>query len=244
MIFRGVSILILFYAVTVFCFSQTQEIDSLKSILDTSEEDSTKVNTLIELSKKFYRAAQEEDLSYATEALDLAKKIKFKTGLAYAYKSIGLAYYFRSKFLEAAKNWELSLVIFREINDKNGISNMLNNLGAVYFNEGEDVKALDYYLESLKVAEEINDTLRIATALINIGAIYSGKEASHDLAIKYYKRSIILSEILGDYDAIGASYVNMGGIYLSEENDSLALVYFEESLNAYRKSSTEMSLMH
>ena len=219
-------------------FSQNQEIDSIKFLLDKAKDDSTKVNTLIELSKNFYRSPQEEDLAYAIEARDLAEKINFKTGLAYAYKSIGLAHYFRSKFLEAAKNWELSLVIFREINDNNGISNMLNNLGAVYFNEGEDAKALDYYLESLKAAEEINDTLRIATALINIGAIYSGKEASHDLAIKYYQRSITLSEILGDYDAIGASYVNMGGIYLSNEHDSLALVYFEESLNAYRKSST------
>jgi class 3 adenylate cyclase/tetratricopeptide (TPR) repeat protein len=209
----------------------------LRKVLVSTKKDTTRVNLLIELSSNFYRNSPEEALNYSNQARDLAEKIDFKVGLGYAYKSIGMAYYFQSKPLEAVLAWEKSLVTFQEINYIKGISNMLNNLGAVYFNEGNDAKALNYYLESLKVAEEINDTLRIATAYVNIGAVYSRKDASVDLALKYYQQSITLSELLGDYDAIGTSAANLGELYLRQNADTSALYYFDMALQAYKKST-------
>ncbi|MEZ5195702.1 MAG: adenylate/guanylate cyclase domain-containing protein [Bacteroidales bacterium] len=220
------------------CRSQDAEVDSLKIIIQSASDDSTKVNMLIDLAGKYYLTDSAAAIKYSTQARDLALKIEFKTGLAYAYKSIGLSYYFKSVPLEAVLNWEKSLATFEEINDLKGQSNMLNNLGAVYFNQGDDAKALDYYLRSLRVAEAIKDSLRITTALVNIGAVYSGKESSHDLATKYYLRSIELSEILGNHDAIGASSVNLAEIFLSDKNDTEALLYFEKALAAYKQSTT------
>ncbi len=220
------------------CFSQSQEIDSLQRVLASGINDTTRVNTLIALSIKYYIPPYEDAIRFATEAKDLAEVIGFKPGLGYAYKSIGLAYYLQSKPLEALLNWEKSLDAFEEVNYQRGVSNMLNNIGAIYFNEGNMTKALDYWLKSLRIAEAINDTLRIATAYVNLGAVYSGKEASQDMALNYYQKSIALSEILEDYDAIGASSVNIGEIYLAQENDTAALFYFQKALNAYRQTPT------
>jgi class 3 adenylate cyclase/tetratricopeptide (TPR) repeat protein len=219
-------------------YSQNDEIDSLKSLVANAKEDSTKVKTLLTLAGKYHISDSSAAIQYASQARDLAEKIGFKTGLAYAYKTIGLTYYFNTVPFKAVLNWELSLETFMEINDLQGQSNMLNNLGATYFNQGDDAKALDYWVRSLRVAEEIKDTLRIATALVNIGAVYSGKESSHDMAAKYYKQSIAMSESLGDHDAIGTSSVNLGEIYLADNNDSSALFYFEKALDAYKESTT------
>jgi adenylate cyclase len=212
--------------------------DSLLTVIEESEEDSLKVNTLISLASVYYRSNPENAINYATQAVRLAQSISYLSGLAYAYKSVGMGYYFQGNYIEATINWQQSLKTFESINDLQGVCNMQNNLGAVYYNEGDNNKAIEYYVESLRISEQIGDSLRTATALVNIGAVYYSKKATHDMALEYYARALPLSEALGDFDAIGTSAVNMGQIYLDKKDDSLALYYFHMAYEAYRKSET------
>ncbi len=212
--------------------------DSLLKVLERSEADTARVKTLLRLSATYYRSSPDEAVKYAEQARLLAEEINDTEDLAYAYKSIGMGYYFQGNYIEALLNWQLSLRNFEAINDRLGVSNMLNNLGAVYYNEGDNNKAIEYYLESLRVSEEIGDSLRSVTALVNIGAVYYSKKATHDMALKYYAQALPISEALGDYDAIGTTAVNMGQIYLDKEDDTSALHYFQKAYDAYSKSET------
>lgn len=233
-------LLVLIFACSLFPASgQNAVVDSLKAVLNSPQADSSRVYTLIELSSQYYRSDPAEAKRLGTEAKELAEKIGFDEGLAFAYKSIGMGYYFENNWIDALVNWRLALESFEAAGDMNGVSNMLNNLGAVHFNGGDDEPALNYYLESLKVAEKTGDSLRIVTALVNIGSVYLNKVTHHDLAFDYYKRALPLSIKLGDLDAIGTCAVNMGEIFLNEANlpDS-ALYYFELALDAYQKSAT------
>jgi class 3 adenylate cyclase len=216
--------------------AQTKQADSLKLLIRNANDDSLKVNTLIDISGSLLRVDTKEALRYAKEALALAEKLDFVRGQAYALKSIGMSYYFQGNYIETLLFWQQSLSAFQTIGDKLGIANMLNNLGAVNFNEGDDEKAIQYYLESLRVSEEIGDKLRIATALVNIGAVYYNKKGTHYMALEYYLKALPLSEELGDNDAIGTSAVNMGEIYLARGDDKSALIYFEKALEAYKAS--------
>jgi class 3 adenylate cyclase len=216
--------------------AQTKQADSLKLLIRNANDDSLKVNTLIDISGSLLRVDTKEALRYANEALALAEKLDFVRGQAYALKSIGMSYYFQGNYIETLLFWQQSLSAFQTIGDKLGIANMLNNLGAVNFNEGDDEKAIQYYLESLRVSEEIGDKLRIATALVNIGAVYYNKKGTHYMALEYYLKALPLSEELGDNDAIGTSAVNMGEIYLARGDDKSALIYFEKALEAYKAS--------
>jgi len=214
------------------------EADSLLAVLEKSEEDSLKVQTLLSLASIYYRTEPDNAIEYGTQAKSLSEAIGYQTGLAYAFKSIGMGYYFKSNYVEALLNWQRSLEVFEMINNQDGISNMLNNLGAVYYNEGDNNKAIEYYLESLRISEESGDTLRRVTALVNIGSVYYSKKGTHDLALKYYKQVLPMTEALGDYDAIGTTAVNMGQIYLEREYDDSAIYYFEKALNAYNLTET------
>ncbi|MEE4256156.1 MAG: tetratricopeptide repeat protein, partial [Bacteroidales bacterium] len=216
--------------------TMASQADSLLAVLKSSKEDSLKVQTYLSLAALYYRSDPEQAITYADQARSLAERIKYPRGLAYAYKSRGMGYYFQGDYREALNDWELSLNKFREINYLLGVSNMLNNLGAVYYNYGDNNTGIKYYLESLKVSEEIGDSLRIATALVNIGAVYYSKESTHDLALEYYSKALPMSEALGDYDAIGTSAVNMGQIYLDKKDADRAHFYFTKALNAYQKS--------
>lgn len=216
----------------------SSQADSLFRVLEQSKEDTLKVQTLLSIAALYYRSDPQQAISYADQAMSLAEKVQYPQGLAYAYKSRGMVYYFQGKYREALYDWEYSLNIFREIDYFLGISNMLNNIGAVYYSEGVNNSAIEYYLESLRIAEEMGDTLRRVTALVNIGAVYYSKPATHDLALEYYSRALPLSDALGDFDAIGTSAVNMGQIYLDREDDVSAHFYFKKSLDAYKKSET------
>jgi adenylate cyclase len=218
--------------------AQNEQVDSLKALLADAKEDTLKVNTLLAISSKFLRIDPELAISYSTEAKELAEKLGYKSGLAYALKSLGMGYYFKGEYIDVLVYWQQSLNTFESIGDKLGVANMLSNLGAVHFNQGDDTKAIEYYLQSLKVSEEIGVKLRIATALVNIGAVYFNKKATHDMALQYYSRALPLSIELGDDEAIGTVAVNMGEIFLERNQIDSALFYFNTSLDAYKKSES------
>lgn len=218
--------------------SQIEQIDSLKRVIESTKVDSVKVKTLISLSSYYYRSSPSEAIRYGELAENLAGKINFLSGQAYAYKSIGMGHYFQGNYTDALLSWQQSLAVFTSMGDEQGEANILNNLGAVYFNQGDDNSAIEYYLLSLKLAEKNEDKLRIATALVNIGGVYFNKPSTHDMALSYYLQSLPLSEELGDQDAIGTSTVNMGEIYLAREQADSALYYFERAMVAYQQSKS------
>ena len=227
--------LVLFLVIISCCFATEVPVPLVAGPADYKD-DTTRVNNLILASENHFNSDPLKAIRYAKQADELATKINYRKGSAYALKNIGSAYYIQGSYDEAINYWQKSLKTFQSINDELGEANLLSNLGAVYFNLGKDVKALDYHLKSLKVSEKIANKLRIATSLINIGAVYYRKEATHNKALSYYLRALPLSEEIGNKDAIGTASVNLGEIYLGDGKDSLALHYFRKSLEAYKGS--------
>ncbi|HET7115355.1 MAG TPA: adenylate/guanylate cyclase domain-containing protein [Hanamia sp.] len=218
------------------CFAQNSQIDSIKKVLSGAKEDSSKVNSLLSLSREFFSISPQEAINYAIEAKELAEKIDYKKGIAYSYKNIGIVYYMQANYVESLGNYDKSLAMFDSLNDKVGVANILSNEASVYYNQADDEKALELNLKSLSIAEQIGDTLRILTALQNIGAVYFNKPSTINQSLKYYLRALPMSESLNNKDAIGTITVNVGEIYLKKGNDDSALIYFQKSLKAYEGS--------
>ncbi len=229
-----------FFSIFIWVFSSAQNIktDSLKALIEIAVDDTNKVNSIIDLSQIICRSDPNQSIEFAIKAMELAEKLNYQKGVAYALKYIGMGYYFQGDYIQTINFWQQSLNIFELMGDKQGESNMLNNLGAINNNEGDDSRALELYLNSLKVSEEIGDTLRIVTAMINIGLVYLKKPNTHNKALEYYLKALPLSEKINDLDAIGTAAVNLGEIYYENEDYTIALSYFEKSLNAYKNSSS------
>ena len=200
------------------------------------DQDTVKVNNLIEKGKSFFNSDPKKAISLSMQARDMALKIKFVRGSAYALKNIGIAYFILGDYTQTLDYWQQSLSTFRSINDELGEANLLSNIGGVYFTMGDEVNGLEFNLKSLRVAEKINNKLRISTALINIGAVYFNKPATHDKALNYYLRALPITEEIQDKSTIGTVNANIGEIYFEKGNDSLALYHFEKSLIAYKGS--------
>jgi class 3 adenylate cyclase/Tfp pilus assembly protein PilF len=235
----AISNLFLFSLILCNCFpsfSQQQQIDSLLSIANKSKSDSNKVNVLNTISRSYFSTEPNKSIEFGIKARDLATKINFQKGIAFANKNIGIAYYMQSKNIEAIQTWNKAMEIFKNIGDKTGQANILSNIGALYFNQAEDTKAIENYLQSLKIAEELNDSLRIATVLSNIGSVYLNKKATYDKALDYFNRALPICESLKDNNELGTVFVNIGETYYKKGEAKKALEYFKKSLEVYHES--------
>ncbi len=217
-------------------FGQDERLDSIKYIIETTKNDTLKVNALISLSSSHLNIDIQEAIEYGNQAQNLAKKISFPKGEAYAYKAIALGHFYQANYPEAVIQFQFSLAIFDSIQFKAGIANILSNLGASYFNAGEDTKAIDFYLRSLQISEEINDKLRIGTALNNIGGVYNNKPATEDKALEYFLKALPIFKEIDYPDGVATVSMNVGEIYMKEKLFNSAIEYFETSLNIYEES--------
>ena len=81
--------LVMFYVlIAFFCqpfFGQNQKVDSLKALINSDIKDSTTVNRLLEISALLNKNEPDLSQEYANDAIELAKEINFKKGLAYGY---------------------------------------------------------------------------------------------------------------------------------------------------------------
>ena len=225
------------------CLSAQTKMDSLQALIRSADDDSNKVNLMLELSGLYFSTAPAKAISVAKKAESQARQINYLKGAAYALKNVGIAYYYQGNYVEALSSWNSSLAVFDSINDKVGVANILSNIGAIYYDEGEYNKALDNYLESLKFSEEAGDTLRIVTALINIGAVYTDKDNTHDKALSYLSRALELSEIIDEQNAIAVSSINIGEIFTVRNELEEALKYLQKALIAAESADGKIYTM-
>jgi class 3 adenylate cyclase/TPR repeat protein len=223
-------------------FSQTEKLDSLKTIIVQNNKDSTVVNALLEISTILSRTEPAESREYALKAIDLAEEINFKKGEAFGYKNLGLLLYFKGELnKDLVDYWKTSLNLFTEINFKNGISNIQSNLGSVYQTKGDDPTALNYFLKSVRIAEEINDSLRIATAYLNIGSVYANEAITHEQALEAFEKSKIIFDNINYREGAGYAGINIAELYLKKNDPPAALVALKESMTHFDKTDSNIA---
>lgn len=220
----------------VFLCAQNPQIDSLRALLETVKEDTTRVNMLNSMAAQVYRTSPDEAIKYSTDAKTIAQQIGFQKGLAAAHKNMGLGYYMLGEYLEAFKQWELSLEIYEYLEDDKSIANIIGNQGSIYYTTGKNVEAIESYLRALKIAEKLGDSTRIGTLLLNIGLVYSEQPGSLDTARSYYLRALDIGELIGYQDLVGVGTVNLGELFFMQNSYDSALFYFERSLSLFQSS--------
>ena len=218
-------------------YSQKLDLDQMIKNVNDLKDDTLKVNILIEICDSLYVTKPEATVAYATSALEIAQKLNFGKGEAFALKYIGMGHYTQAEYAVAINYFQRALEIFERLGYKKGISNMLNSIGVIYNNEGEDAKALDNYIRSLRISEEMNDSVRIMTALINIGLIYSKKETTSNKAEDYYLQALGIGEKIGYKSATGTVTINLGEILYNKGDFGGALNYFKKALKIYRETN-------
>jgi signal transduction histidine kinase len=205
-------------------------VDSLKiDLLKLKNDDSTKVKLINNISFALYSINPNEGILFGNQALQLAQKIKWKTGEARANSCIGTNYYSQSNNQKVLEYYTKALKIYKEINDKSGTAKVLGNIGNVYRRQSNAALALDYYMNALQLYELINDKSGIAAIHGNIGIVY---QVQHDFtkALAYYFKCLKVNQELGDKYDIAVSNGNIAMIYKEMKFYDKALIYGNNAL--------------
>jgi tetratricopeptide (TPR) repeat protein len=214
-----------------------QNTDSLKLVLRSLKEDTTKLKVLNLLVENI--ADDRVWPLYNTEAYKLSEKLmqdeneivrkKGKKGFADATQNLGFTCELKGKILDALGNYERGLKLQEELGDKGGIANALNSIGNIYSQQGNITKALGCYNRSLNLFEEIGDKQGTAFSLNSLGLLYTA-QGEETRALLNGSKSIKLFEEIGDKNGLAQSLNNIGIVYNKKGDTQKALEYYNKSL--------------
>lgn len=204
-------------------------IDSLKTELPRSKEDTGKVLLLLDIS--FYSANINPDtgLRYGTQALQLAEKLQFGRGIAEANRYIGINYNGRSLFPRALEHYLQAMKKYEELHDENGVAKTQVSMGLVYMSKSDSANAIFYLQQALAKLKNQGKKNMVAKVLNNIGSVYLD---ALDLpkALTWYNEALRQNEALGDISATESTTSNLGGVYYEMKRPDDALTYYFRAL--------------
>lgn len=206
---------------TVFCllicgFTIAQRTDSLRKVISSNADDTSRIKALIYLSEAVRRENISEAQAYSRRALHWADSIGAPKFKANAQLGLATSYSWAGDFDSAIYFFEQALPYFQKVNNTYNIGSCKNGMANAYSQMGQYSKALPCYFESLSLATKNNDKHRQAVVLGNIANTYANMD-NGKTAMNYYKQAIALREEQKDYRGEIANYNNLSGLYLDME---------------------------
>jgi serine phosphatase RsbU (regulator of sigma subunit) len=225
-------------------FAQNTEVDSLLIVLNTTKNNTNKVNVLLKLAEinglKYGKI--ENAIRYNTQALELSKQLQSDTLLYKSYTSIGIIYSVKGDYIKAIDNFNFAFHKAKLINSLAAEASCLSNIGTVYRNMGSLSKAFDYQLKSIKIKEKIGAKLELSKSYNNLSVILNQQE-NYKEALMYAFKAIKLKKELNLKEDLAASYNNLGQLYidLNDYHKALSFSRKAEKLNSYYKNNLSLA---
>lgn len=214
--------------------SRGQDIQTLKSRLDTTKTDSSRVKTLARLGFQYAFIQLDSSRQYSQAALELAQKIGFRKGEADALNNMAISYDVAGQYEKALELYLEAKTLYQEINNLHGLANIYNNCGMVYESLGDTEKAIEYHSKSLALEEDMGDTLGVAYSQIHIANIHVSLK-KYDDAMNYYTISKKSLERLGDSDGLAFVYLGVGELFLESDQPNEAIKQSEMAFQIFKE---------
>ncbi len=222
-----------FWFSAVIIGAQNQKIDSLLLVLSKTRNDIGKVKLLNAVADTYKSSNPKLMLQYATDALNLSKKINFTTAEGNALLNLGNANIILGEYAKALRYFSDAQYLFEtrtekdKLENKQGHAKALGSIGVVFSEQSNYGKALQYYLKSIKIYEQIKDDEKCAKLYNNIGVVYQS-QSSYFKALEYFIKAQKIQEKRKDTN-LGITYTNIGNSYLYLNDLAKANQYYTKA---------------
>ncbi|GFZ91554.1 hypothetical protein GCM10011531_24020 [Aquaticitalea lipolytica] len=214
----------------LFCFSQTNEIDSLSLQLAYQKQDVSKVETSMHLIRALYKANDyKKALMYIDETERLSKSLNYTKGNAEANYYKALIYASKNDYFNAIDNYNKSKRLYKQINDTLGIAKINNNIGIIEIKRGNYVSGLENSLSAIKVFENRHLREDLSSAYNNLAEAYFNTHQI-DKALEFNVKALNVREQLRDSLGIKSSTKNIAMLYSMRKEHRKAIEYYENVL--------------
>jgi serine phosphatase RsbU (regulator of sigma subunit) len=209
-------------------FKYPRSSDSLRSLIETTTDDTIKIRALTYLGLN-YNNSKEESLPLYIKASRIAKEKKDSGFMAYSYGNIATVYYYSTQYDSALYFMEKVLDLRRKLSNQEAYISALNNLGILYRKSNNLPGALACFQERLSFERKEGNSLGIAEAYNNMANLYD-QYGDREKALDLGRKSLAIRLKLKDSAGIASSYNNMATTFSNMKEHDSAVYYYEKSL--------------
>lgn len=233
-------LLIVFFKIQYSC-AQNQVSTRTDSLLNTlqhhSREDTSKVNLLNAISREYYitNCENPSSLTYAQNALDLAKKLEYKKGQAIALRYAGNYYSCKRDSAKTVDYYEKSMAIFAQINDHEGLVTNLYNLGNLYTDFLNYTQSAIYFQDALTLSEKTGVINSLCNIHLGYGYLFY-RTLNFPRALEHYQKALEIAERRNNNQERVNTLGRMGEVYFHLQEFEKTLEYIEKIIKIYTQS--------
>lgn len=214
--------------------SQNNQRDSLWEIHVKTQDDSLKIETLVEIGQNFLYSNPDSTLFYYEEAIRLAKKLRKERILRNFDIEMGIAYRYKRDYKKALEYYLRGLDVAIKESDTVSIASCYNNMGNLYMEQGEYNKSLENFLKSADFHKNGPKTTFLARTYYNIGMVHE-KLNNSERSIEFTKMAMDIAVALKDDFLIGMCKNQLGISSKDAGRYDEALAYYNDALQYFIK---------
>ena len=184
------SILIILLLSTALTIGNTTDVDSLKSLLNSTNDQLTIALINLELAKIYEQIDLNISKQYANEAVKYTGNDSLS---AESYNQLGRNYFFRSQIDSALNFFIKARELFSKLDDQKRMAIIDISLGAIYLRQADYNKTIRTLTRSASYFENINDSVNAAKCYSNIASAMAELE-NYPKAIEFSEKALEIFE--------------------------------------------------
>lgn len=213
--------------------AQKSTVDSLIALLEKTNDDTIRINLMLDISSDYQGKNNDNAIKYAKEAYLLAKSINNSESIVQSLIYIGNSFYYKGDYEQTITYYLQALTEYEKSGHTNGMANIMNNIGVIYYTWGQYNKALNYYQKSMSAFEITKDRFGISKVTNNIGNLFF-ENKNFDSALVNYSKSLRIKQELKDFTGEALLLNNIGNVYAEKGDYKVARQYYLSSLKIYQ----------
>jgi len=216
---------------TIVCGAQQENDSLLAKVKSYKKQDSIRVEILIDACVGGVFKADTQNLSYANEALHLAKKLNYSLGIVRGLNCIGNYYFQRDIYDKAIDFYTQAMKLSEQRKDDNNIIISKSNIANVFTHTQKQSKAIILFKECDHILTKRGDSLiqNRAAILTNLATAYSSIK-QHDSAIYVYDKVFYICNKIKSEFGRAITLCNLANEYFLTKQFQKALSNAEEAL--------------
>lgn len=218
-------------------------IDSIKHIIATSEDDTIKIDALMDLGDQYKNTLPDTAMIYYKKAFELSDRIGLLDCKASCLRLIGIVYEYKGLYDKALTEYFNALSVFEEIEDTEGIGNCYNDIAIIHLSQGSYERCIEYLSKSYKIKEELGDKEGIANYYTNLASVKVA-QGLYESACDCVLKSVEIFEEIDDKEGIAIGFGNLGAVNFFLGNYKKSLEYHLKSIEPYRELNNKDGLAH
>ena len=188
----------------------------------------------------YHKSASPDSIGpYATRALELSRKIKYRLAEGTALLNLGNSAIIAGDYPKALGHFTGAQSVFEGLPSggqdarmvKQQLARAYGSIGIVFSEQSSYARALQFHLKSVKIYEELGDEVRAAKVYNNIGIVYQAR-GEEFRALEYFLKCLKLQEKSADPTS-AITNTNIGNIYRDQRDFEKALQYYTKARGTF-----------